>query len=99
MCSLVPPWDGGPSHSPPIGENSPPSYADITRKKQDNSPSSSDDDPISKKGGRKSKKDIREEEAERLNTQCIQSTIEIFYGRNKRTRPPKGVGTPSQLGK
>ena len=50
--SSIPIWDGGPSHSSPIGENSPPSYADIARKQID-SPSSSEDDPISKKGGRK----------------------------------------------
>ena len=97
--SFVPLWAGGPSHSSWIGENSPPSYADIARKKQLDSPSSSDDDPISKKGGRKYKKEIWEEEAEGLKTQGSQSTIEMSYGRNKKTRPPKGVGTPSQLGK
>ena len=56
--SSIIPWAGGPSNSPPIGVNSPPSYADISRKKQPDSPSSFDDDPISKKGGRKSKKEI-----------------------------------------
>ena len=91
-------WAGGPSHCSPIGENSPPSYANIARKQID-SPNSSEDDQISKKGGRKSKKEIREEEVERLKTQGSQSTIEMSYGRNKRTGPPKGVGTPSQLGK
>ena len=91
-------WAEGPSHSSSIGENSPPSYADIARKQID-SPSSSEDDPISKKICRKSKKEIQEEEVKRLKTQGSQSTIEMSYGKNKRTRPPKGVGTPSQSGK
>ena len=95
--SSVPLWAGGPSDSSPIRENSPPSYVDIAHKKQLDSPSSSDDDPVSKKGGNKSKKEIREEEAERQKTQGSQPTIEMSYGKNKRTRPPKGVGTPSQF--
>ena len=56
--------------------------------------------PLSKKTvGRKSKKEIREEEAERLKTQGNHATIEMSYGRNKRNRLPKGVITPSSLGK
>ena len=58
---------------------------------------SSDDsiEQLSKKGGRKSKKEIQEEEAERLKMQGSQSTIEMYYRSNKITRPPKGVITPS----
>ena len=81
----------------PIGVNSSPSYADITKKKMSDSSTSSDEDStqqLSKKAGRKPKK-----EAERLKMQGSQSTIEIPYGRSKRTRPPKGVITPSHLGK
>ena len=52
-------------HPPlPIGDFSPPSYADIARKKPDESSNSSDENSIeqlSKKGGRKSKKELREE--------------------------------------
>ena len=48
--------------------------------------------------GRKSKKEIREEEAERPKTQGSQATIEMSYGRNKRNMLPKGVITPSSLG-
>ena len=57
---------------------------------------SSDDsiEQLSKKAGRKSKKEAREEEAERLDMQG-QSTIEMSYGRSKRTKPPKGVIIPS----
>ena len=88
-------------HSP-IGANASPSYADITRKKQAESSSSSEDDSIeqlSKKAGRKSCKEAWEEEDESLNMQGSQSTIEMSLGRSKRTRPPKGVITPSHLGK
>ena len=66
------------------------------------SSSSSDEDSIeqiSKKAGMKSRKDVREEEAERLKMQGNQSTIEMSLGRSKRTRPPKGVITPSLSGK
>ena len=47
----------------PLGDSSPPSYADIAHKKLIVSPSSSDDKSVefSKKTGRKSKKEIREE--------------------------------------
>ena len=57
----VPPCDGGPSHTSPNYASSPPSYADITRKKQAVSSGSSYDDSIeqlSKKAGRKSKKEV-----------------------------------------
>ena len=64
-------WDGEPPLVP-IRDFSPPSYSDISRKKPVESSDSSDENSIeqlSKKGGRKSKKEIREEEAERLKTQ------------------------------
>ena len=41
----------------------------------------------------------QEEEADRLKMQGNQSTIEMSFGRSKRTRPPKGVITPSLSGK
>ena len=97
---LTPLRDGDPPL--PVGDFSPPSYADIARKKLAESSDSSEENSIeqlSKKGGRKSKKELQEEEAERLKTQGSQSTIKMPYGRNKRTRPPKGVLTPSNMGK
>ena len=92
--------EGGPSHSP-IRSSSPPSYADITRKKQPVSLGSSEDDTFEQhsKKGRKSKKEIREEEAERLKVQGSQSTLKMSYGRNTIIRPPKEVNIPSHLGK
>ena len=63
------PREGDPLQHSPIGVNASPSYADITRKKQVESSGSSEDDSIeqlSKKAGRKSRKETREEEAERL---------------------------------
>ena len=88
--------EGGPSHSP-IRSSSPPSYADITRKKQHISFGSSEDDTFEQhsKKGRKSKKEIREEEAERIKMQGSQTTLEMSYRRNKRIELPKGVNTPS----
>ena len=86
----------------PVRPSSSPSYVEIARKKPIESSGSSDEESIdqfSKKSGRKSKKEIREEEAEMLKTQGSQSTIEMSYGQNKRTRPPKGVITPSNLSK
>ena len=74
-----------------------PSYADITRKKQVVCYDSFDDDSVEhffKNIGRKTKKETREEEAERLKMQGSQPTIEMSYGRSKRLRPPKGVSTP-----
>ena len=71
ICASPPPYsiprEGGPSHSP-IHASSPPSYADITRKKQPISSRSSEDDTFEQhsKKGRKSKKEIREEEVKRL---------------------------------
>ena len=103
--------EAGPIHSTPLrdgdpplpfGDLYPPFYADIARKKPAESSDSSDENSIeqlSKKGGRKSKKELREEEAERLKTQGSQSTIEMSYGRNKRTKPPKGAVTPSNPSK
>ena len=97
----TPTWVG--EYSPtPIGAISPPSYVGIAHKEPTDSSGSSNEDSIdqlSKKAGRKYKKEIREEEAERIKTQGIQSTIQMSYGRNKRIRPPKRVITPSNLGK
>ena len=96
----IPIMDGDPPL--PVGDCSPPSYADIARKKPAESSNSSDENSIeqlSKKGGRKSKKELREEEAERLKIQGSQSTIEMSYERNKRTRSPKGAVTPSNPSK
>ena len=91
-----------PNIPSPTGAKSSPSYADMAKKKKiDSSGSSSDDsiDKLSKNTGRKSKKEAREEEAERLKMQGIQSTIEMSYGRSKRTRPLKGATTPSHPSK
>ena len=66
-----------------VESSSSPSYAEIARKKPIESYGSSDEDSIdqfSKKYGIKSKKEIQEEEAERLKTQRSQSTIEMYYG-------------------
>ena len=95
------PLEGGSLLSSPVDTCSPPSYADIARKKHDVSSSSLEDDSFEPKkiASRKSKKEIREEEAERLKTQGSQETIEMSYGRNKRNRPSEGVITPSSLGK
>ena len=95
------PLEGGSLLSSPVDTCSPPSYVDIALKKHDVSSGSSEDDSFDPKKttGRKSKKEIREEEVERLKTQGSQVTIEMSYGRNKRNRPPKGVITPSSLGK
>ena len=86
----------------PNGAKYSPSYVDIAKKKHiDSSGSSSDDsiDKLSKKARRKSKKEYREEEADRLKMQGSQSTIEMSYGRSKRTRPLKGSTTPSHPSK
>jgi len=59
------------------------------------SPISSEDEIIerpAKRAGRKSRREVREEEAERQKTQGSQPTIEMSIGRNTRTRPPKGGG-------
>ena len=53
----------------PIRSPISPSYVDTVKKKAESSGSSKDDGKFSKKNGRKSRKDIREEEAERLNMQ------------------------------
>ena len=63
---------------------------------------SSDEDTFeqsSKKIGRKTRKEIREEEAERLKTQGSQATIEMNLSRSKRNIPLKGGATPSGTGK
>ena len=56
-------------------------------------------DNSQKKNGRKSRKEIREEEAERLKMQGSQRTIELSFGRSNRNRPQKGGATPCPLGK
>ena len=56
----------------PNGTKTSPSYAEITKKKPVDSSRSSNEDSIeqfSKKAGRKSRKEVREEEEERLNMQ------------------------------
>ena len=86
----------------PIRENFSPSYADITKNKPADNSCSSDDGSIeqfSKKSGRNSKKEVRENEADRIKMQGNQSTIKMLFGRSKRNRPSKGVSTPSLLGK
>jgi len=75
-----------------------PSYAEITRPKQTESAGSSEDETLerpTKRAGRKSRKELREEEAERLKVQGNQSTIEMSIGKNTRSRPPKGGPSPS----
>ena len=112
MDSIVTtPNHAGPPHSIPlrdgepplpIGDCSPPSYADIAQKKSVESSNSFDENSIeqlSKKGGRKSKEELQEEELERLKTQGSWSTIEMSYGRSKRNRPPKGAVAPSNPSK
>ena len=82
----------------PNGANPSPSYAKIIKKKPIDSSGSSDKDSIenfSKKASRKSRKDVREEEAERLNMQGSQPTIEMSMGKRKRNMPHKVVITPS----
>ena len=63
---------------------------------------SSDEDTFeqsSKNNGRKSRKDIREEEVDRLKMQGSQATIEMSLGKSKRNKPLKGGETPSGTGK
>ena len=101
VCSDLP-KDGEQQNPSPNGAKSSPSYAKITKKKPLDSSGSYGDDSIeklSKKAGRKSRKEAREEEAERLKTQGSQSTIKMSYGRSKRTRPLKGVINPSHTSK
>ena len=49
----------------------------------------------SSKKGHKSLKKVREEEAERLKIQGIQTTIEMSIAKNTRDRPSKGGPPPS----
>ena len=85
----------------PMRTTSSPSYAEALKKKKlvESSDSLEEDEHFTKKGGRKSSKEIIEEEAERLNMQGSQATIERSFGRSKRNRPPKGGATPSSIGK
>ena len=67
-------------HNSSVGANSPPSYAEILKKKLIDTSSSSEEDSIeqfTKKVGRNSRKEIREEEVERLKMQGSQATIEM----------------------
>ena len=85
-------------HPSPNRAKSSPSYAEIAKKKPADSYGSFDEDSfeqLSKKVGRKSRKEAREEEDDRLKMQGSQSTIEILFGRSKKTRPHKGVINPS----
>ena len=60
----------------PLPKEVSPSYADISRKKHGVSSTPSEDESFEQsKKGRKSKKEIWEEEAERLKTQGSQATI------------------------
>ena len=89
-------------HNSPIGLISSPSYAEILKKKLIDTCGSSEEDSIeqiTKKVGRKSRKEVREEEAERLKMQGSHATIEISIGRSKQNRPPKGGTTPFFSGK
>jgi hypothetical protein len=91
--------EGGAAIQVEASQGSPPnpSYAEITRKKQVDSSGSSEDETFerpSKRAGRKSRKELREEEAERLKVQGSQSTIEMSIGRNTRSRPTKGGPSP-----
>ena len=61
---------------PPIS----PSYADALKKKVESSSSSEDDGQFTKNFGRKSRKEIREEEAERIKMQGSQPTIKLSFG-------------------
>jgi hypothetical protein len=72
-----------------------PSYVDIARKKVIDPSSSSEDEILerpAKRAGRKSRKEAREEEAERQKTQGSQPTIEMSIGKNTRIRSLKGGG-------
>jgi hypothetical protein len=72
-----------------------PTYADVARKKVIDPSSSSEDEILerpAKRAGRKSRKEAREEEAERQKTQGSQPTIEMSMGRNTRIRSLKGGG-------
>ena len=85
-----------------IRDNISPSYAAITKKKLVDSYGSSNEDCIeqlSKKAGRKSRKEAWQDAADRLKMRGNQSTIEISFGKSKRTRPIKGSSTPSFSGK
>ena len=69
-------------HPSPNRAKTPP-YAEITKNKPTDSSGSSDEDSIeqlSKKASRKSRKEAREEEANRLTMHGSQSTIEMLFG-------------------
>jgi hypothetical protein len=100
--------DKSPEESSPLqvgssgGVPSPPSYAEMTRKKSPEISGSSKDETFerpSKRAGRKSHREAREEEAERQKMQGIQPTIEMSIGRNTRNKPPKGGSAPPSASK
>ena len=65
------------------GSPSNPSYAEVAKKKAIESSGSSEDETYErpfKRVGRKSRKEMREEEVERLKTQGSQATIEMSIG-------------------
>ena len=72
-----------------------------SKKVVESSRSSNEDtfEQSSKKIGRKSRKEIRQEEAERLKTQGSQATIGMTLGKSKRNKPLKGGATPFGIGK
>jgi hypothetical protein len=76
---------GGEAHHIKSNQGTPsnPSYAEIAKKIPEESSGSSEDETFerpSKKAGRKSRKEKREEEAERHKTQGSHSTIEMSIG-------------------
>jgi len=82
----------------PQGSPSNPTHADVTRKKPAESSDSSEEENYeqpTRKVDRKSRREAREEEAERLKTQGSQPTIEMSIGRNSRNSPPKGGSHPT----
>ena len=89
-------------HKSPSGTISSPSYAEILKKKPVDTYGSSKEysrEQFTKNASRKSRKEIREEEVERLKMQDIQAKIGMSIGRSKWNRPPKGGTNPFFLGK
>ena len=80
---------------PPIS----PSYADALTNKVESFGSSEDDGQFAKTFGRKYRKEIREEDAERLKMQGSQPTIKLSFGQSKCNRPQNGGATPCHSGK
>ena len=83
--TIPPSKDGGEATQFESTQGSPsnPSYAEVTRNKEVVSSESSEDETFErpyKRAGRKSRKEKREEDAERLITQGSQATIEMSIG-------------------